>query len=187
VFRLIAAAALAGVLVLAAALILFLRYGPAVRRLWGVITREPSPSVYERGLVYIGYLEQGLSSLKSPALVSALILATLLRWLIAAAMTWLCVLSFGTPVSAGLAMLLMGVTAFASSLPSAPGFIGPVQAAFVFALTPFGISPEVAFAASAMFLLGHWVPATAVGAFFFLSRHYSFKGVRRECEALESA
>lgn len=186
-FRWSAIAAALGFLTLAAMLILFLRNPQGVRRLWRALGGQLSPSLFERGLVYIAYLEQGLQSLKSPALASAQIAGSLLRWLLAAAMAWLCVLSYGPPISMGLAMVVIGVAAFAVSLPSAPGYLGPIQAAFVLALTPFGVSHEVAIAASAMFLLGHWVPVTAVGALFFLSRHYSYARIRGECETIDSS
>ena len=80
------------------------------------------------------------------------------------------------------AMITIGITAFAVALPSAPGFVGPIQAAFVFALTPFGISQEAALAASLLFLLGHWIPVTTTGALLLASRHRSFKEVAAEAE-----
>jgi hypothetical protein len=79
-------------------------------------------------------------------------------------------------------MILIGITAFAVALPSAPGFVGPMQAAFVFALTPFGISQEVALAASVLFLLGHWIPVTATGAMLLAARHLSFAEVAARAE-----
>jgi uncharacterized protein (TIRG00374 family) len=185
-FRMSALVAAPGFVVLASFLLLFLRFPRRARQIWGTVSRSLSSRIAERGIIYIGHLEQGLQSLKSPALATALVAISLLRWMLAAAMAWLCVLSYGPAVSLGLAMVVVGVAALAVSLPSAPGFIGPIQAAFVLALTPFGVSQEVAFAASAMFLLGHWVPVTAVGGFFFLSRHYSYTRIRSECETLES-
>jgi hypothetical protein len=83
-------------------------------------------------------------------------------------------------------MLTIGITAFAVALPSAPGFVGPMQAAFVFALAPFGIEQEAALAASVLFLLGHWIPVTAVGALFLARRHLSFQEIAAEAEAESS-
>jgi uncharacterized protein (TIRG00374 family) len=186
-FRLSALIATLGFLALAAVLFLFLRYPHRARRLWSALSRPLAAGIAERGLLYIGHLEQGLQSLKSPAAASALIANSLIRWMLAASLAWLSALSYGPPISLGLSMVVIGVAAFAVSLPSAPGFIGPIQAAFVLALTPFGVSQEVAFAASVMFLLGHWVPVTAVGGFFFLSRHHSYARIRSECEDLQQA
>jgi hypothetical protein len=122
-----------------------------------------------------------------PPAALALLLYSLLRWFIAAAMAWLSVASYGVTLPAGLAMLVIGVTAVAVSMPSVPGFIGPVQAAFVFALTPFGVTQEVALAASILFLIGQWIPVTLTGALYFLSRHYSYRQIRREAASMEDA
>ena len=186
-FRWSAIVAALGFLTLAALLILFLRYPHQIRHMWRVTTQSFSAGFQDRGIIYIGQLEKGLQSLKSPALASVLIAYSLIRWMLAVALPWFCVLSYGPPIPAGLAMVVIGVAAFAVSLPSAPGFVGPIQAAFVLALTPFGVSQEVAVAASVMFLLGHWVPVTAVGGLFFLTRHYSYSRIRSECETLESS
>jgi uncharacterized protein (TIRG00374 family) len=186
-FRWSAAVAALGFLALATILFLFLRYPHLARRLWSALSRPLASGIFERGLIYLGHLEQGLQSLKSPAAATALIASSLLRWMLAASLAWLSALSYGPAISAGLSMVVIGVAAFAVSLPSVPGFIGPIQAAFVLALTPFGVSQEVAFAASVMFLLGHWVPVTAVGGFFFLSRHYSYARIRSECEDLHES
>lgn len=185
-FRWSALVAAVGFLTLAALLILFLRYPHQVRRIWSGVTQSFSSGILDRGLIYISQLEKGLQSLKSPALATTLILYSIVRWMLAGALAWLCVLSYGPPIASGLALVVIGVAAFAVSLPSAPGFVGPIQAAFVLALTPFGVSQEVAVAASIMFLLGHWVPVTAVGGLFFLNRHYSYARIRKECETLES-
>lgn len=186
-FRWSAIVAAMGFLTLAALLFFFLRYPRQIHRMWHAVTQSFSAGIHERGLIYIGQLEKGLQSLKTPALASALIVYSLMRWMLAVALAWLCVLSYGPPIPPGLAMVVIGIAAFAVSLPSAPGFIGPIQAAFVLALTPFGVSQEVAIAASVMFLLGHWVPVTAVGGLYFLTRHYSFTKIRSECETLESS
>lgn len=186
-FRWSALAAGLAFLTLAACLILFFRYPDTVRRIWHTIGRRLPTNALERGLAYIGHLEQGLVSLKSPRIATTMVAYSLVRWMLAATMAWLSILSYGPQVSAGLAMVVIGVAAFAVSLPSAPGFIGPIQAAFVLALTPFGVSQEVAFAASAMFLLGHWIPVTIVGGLFFLTKHYSYSGIRKECETLEDS
>jgi uncharacterized membrane protein YbhN (UPF0104 family) len=59
--------------------------------------------------------------------------------------------------------VVLVVTALAIALPNTPGFVGTLQAAFVLGLSPFGVSPDVAFAASVFYLVGGWVPTTLVG------------------------
>ena len=69
-----------------------------------------------------------------------------------------------------------------AAVPNAPGYIGAIQAAYVFALGPFGITEEIAFAASVMFLVVQWVPVTAAGAWFFIAGGLHVDEVRREME-----
>jgi len=88
-------------------------------------------------------------------------------------------------VAPGIAMILMAVLALAAAVPNAPGYVGAIQAAYVFALKPFGIAEEIAFAASVLFLVCQWVPVTAAGAYYFLKGGLHVDEVRREMEEAE--
>jgi hypothetical protein len=179
--------ALAGIAALMLSLILFARFPQVPFGIWTRASRHLPTRIAKRGDTYLAELAKGLESLAMPPAALALLLYSLLRWFIAAAMAWLSVASYGVTLPAGLAMLVIGVTAVAVSMPSVPGFIGPVQAAFVFALTPFGVTQEVALAASILFLIGQWIPVTLTGALYFLSRHYSYRQIRREAASMEDA
>lgn len=177
--------ALAGVGALMGALVLFARYPRVPLGLWARLSpRLPGP-IAERGGHYLAELARGVAALGRLQTTLLLLLQSLLRWLIAAILVWLSLAGYGVEITPGLAMLVVGITAVAVSLPSVPGFVGPIQAAFVFALTPFGIPQEIALAASILFLIGHWLPITLIGAGFFISRHYSLRQLRREAEAPE--
>ena len=178
------AIALAGILTLMTVLVLLGRFPNVSLGLWRRLSPSLPAVVAERGQTYLTELTRGLAALATPSTTAALLAQSLLRWYVAAALVWLSLAGYGVSVSPGVVMLVVGVTAAAVSLPSVPGFVGPVQAAFVFALTPFGISQEVALAASILFLVGHWVPITLTGALFFVSRHYSYRQIRREAAAL---
>lgn len=157
----------------------FLLFPARINRLWLGVSAALPPAIQARGTTYLEYFEQGLESLRDPTTAMLLMAQSVGRWLLAAVLAWLCVLGYGDAPSFALAMVVVGVTAFAVSLPSAPGFVGPIQAAFVFALTPFGVTQETALAASILFLLGHWIPVTAVGALMLASRHTSFAQLSR--------
>jgi uncharacterized protein (TIRG00374 family) len=178
------AIALAGILALMTVLVLLGRFPNISLDLWRHLSPSFPTLVAERGQTYLAELTRGLEALATPATAAALLLQSLLRWYVAAALVWLSLASYGVSVPPGVAMLVVGVTAAAVSLPSVPGFVGPVQAAFVFALTPFGIGQEVALAASILFLVGHWVPVTLTGALYFVARHYSYRQIRREAASL---
>jgi uncharacterized protein (TIRG00374 family) len=125
------------------------------------------------------------SSLKSPRLVIFMLTWSLLKWVLMAGMIWLSLVAYGTSVSVGIPLVLMAVLALAAAVPNAPGYVGAMQAAYVFTLRPFGISEEVAFAASVLFLVIQWLPVTLAGAWYFITGGLHVAEVRREIEAVE--
>lgn len=125
------------------------------------------------------------SSLRSPALVALMTVWSLLKWLLMGGMIWLTVYAYGTEISPTIALVLMAVLALAAAVPNAPGYIGAIQAAYVFALKPFGIAEETAFAASILFLAAQWLPVTVAGAIYFIAGGLHVAEVRREIEEVE--
>ncbi len=125
------------------------------------------------------------SSLKSPTLLLYMTAWSMLKWGMMAAIIWFTLLAYGAEVSPGIAMILMAVLALAAAVPNAPGYVGAIQAAYVFALRPFGISEEVAFAASVLFLVCQWLPVTAAGAVYFIAGGLHVDEVRREMEEVD--
>lgn len=184
-FRASAWLASAAVLGLAAILASFVLLPKTIDRLWNQTAARLPEAIRERGSIYLGEFERGLSPMREPAAATWLILYSVGRWLLAVGLAWLCIYAYAGAVPFSVAMITIGITAFAVALPSAPGFVGPIQAAFVFALTPFGIDREAALAASLLFLLGHWVPVTAVGAAFLTARHLSLRELARRAESPE--
>ena len=122
------------------------------------------------------------SSLKSPALVFYMAAWSMLKWGLMVTIIWLTLLAYGADISPGIAMILMAVLALAAAVPNAPGYVGAIQAAYVFALGPFGISEEIAFAASVLFLACSWIPVTAAGAWYFIAGGLHIDEVRHEME-----
>lgn len=132
-----------------------------------------------------GHVIQAFSSLKSPQLVAFMLLWSLLKWVVMAAIIWLSLVAYGASVEAGIPFVLMAVLALAAAVPNAPGYVGAMQAAYVFTLRPFGITEEVAFAASVLFLVLQWLPVTLLGAWYFMRGGLHVAEVRREIEAAE--
>jgi uncharacterized protein (TIRG00374 family) len=128
---------------------------------------------------------QAFSSMKSPQLVIFMLAWSLLKWAAMAGMIWLSLIAYGTSVTVGIPLVLMAVLALAAAIPNAPGYVGAMQAAYVFTLRPFGISEEVAFAASVLFLACQWLPVTLAGAWYFITGGFHVDEVRHEIEAAE--
>jgi uncharacterized protein (TIRG00374 family) len=186
-FRVSAWIAGAVVLGLGVALAAFVLLPRRIDTLWRWLSARLPAALRSRGSIYLGEFEKGLSAIREPGMAALLVGYSIGRWLLAVTLAWLAIYAYAGTVPLALAMVTIGITAFAVALPSAPGFVGPIQAAFVFALAPFGIEREVALAASVLFLLGQWVPVTAVGALFLARRHLSFREVAARAEAAADA
>ena len=105
-----------------------------------------------------------------------------MQWLLIAANVWLAVWAFGLAIPPAVALIVLAVLSLAITVPSTPGYVGVTQAAFVFALVPFGVSNEAAFAASVFYLVTYWIPVTVVGALFFASTGLRVGEVRSDVE-----
>jgi uncharacterized protein (TIRG00374 family) len=176
----LAAAAVAGITV---ALGAFSWRPERLERIWARVAARAPQAVRARGSAYLAQFAKALAPALRPGTLAAMLAQSAARWLLAALLAWLCVFAYGDPISPALSMLVIGVVALAVSLPSVPGFVGPIQAAFVFALAPFGIPQETALAASILFLLGHWVPVTLTGTLLIAARHLSFTRLERAVSA----
>jgi len=154
-------------------------------KLWHVLSQWLPARLRERGTRLIEGILHGLTALRSPPRLAALGCISLLKWFCSVGTVWLTLQAFHTGASFGEAIVVLVVTALAVALPNTPGFVGTMQAAFVIGLTPFGVSPDVAFAASVFYLAAGWVPVTlaGLGSAALLGLHFS--ELRREVEEAE--
>ena len=165
---------------LALAILAFLRFPAAFVALWQGMSRSLPVRLRELGLRTLRGAEAGVSGLRSPVTVGGMIAYSLVKWLASGAMIWLSLWGYGVAIDPPLTLVVVAVTAVAVTIPSVPGFFGVMQAAFVFALTPFGVTQEVALAASVFFLVAQWVPVTLAGVSFFIGGGLRLGQVRRE-------
>ncbi len=134
-------------------------------------------------------LVQGLSALKSPALMMRAAGWSLVLWLWNSTSFWLGFRAFGIDAGYADALFLNGVVALAVALPSAPGFFGPFEAAVRVALVNvLGIAENPSLAFAAGYHVATFVPVTAIGLWYFWRMGFSFgemarSGERREAEA----
>ena len=158
---------------------LFKVYDRATGRLGG--------GIKARGRQLLDNSVRALGALQSMGQVLQLIAYTLVKWALLGALIWLAVWAYGETVSLGVARVVLAVSTLAVTVPSAPGYVGAIQAAFVFALVPFGVLREVALAASVFFLVGHWVPVTLAGAGLLLWKGARLSEIRGELSKLREA
>lgn len=158
-----------GVATAMAVVIYAMRASPQrVFRCWRTLSGKLPASIQSRGEAFLSDVLRALSSVGSPARLALLIANSLLQWSLMGVCVWMSMAAVGVTVGPAITIIVLTATVVAVTLPNAPGYVGALQAAFVFALQPFGVSSESAFAASVFYLACNWIPVTSVGALFLL-------------------
>jgi uncharacterized protein (TIRG00374 family) len=161
---------------------------PFVAFVEAILTRLPFVPAGLRAKV-CGLMEggaAGLASLKSGWLVAGIGLNSIVQWALNGLMMHIALWSFGIHVSLLASCLLLGVTAFAVTIPAAPGYFGVIQLAFVMVINQrtVGVANEPAvLAASIYYHVTQYVLVTAVGLVFFNRIGLSMAQVEHEAEA----
>jgi uncharacterized membrane protein YbhN (UPF0104 family) len=156
--------AIAALVALALGMVLGMVWWPhVVLGLWDKLGRWLPARVHAIGNHALTNAIGALDTARSPSRLAVAFANSLLQWCLASALVWLSLRAVGVALGPEVAVLALLTTGIAAAAPNAPGFVGAVQAAFVFALVPFAVAPEEAVAASVVYLLGQWIPVTAVG------------------------
>jgi uncharacterized protein (TIRG00374 family) len=140
-----------------------------VIHLWHVLGAKLPAYIRSRGDAPLRDILQTLTSVRSPGRLLLLVINSLIQWSLMGVCVWLSMAAMGVSIGPAVTILVLTATAVAVTIPNAPGYVGALQAAFVFALQPFGVPSESAFAGSVFYLVGNWVPTTCVGGLFMLA------------------
>jgi uncharacterized protein (TIRG00374 family) len=110
----------------------------------------------------------GIRIIGKPSLLVRTLMLSLAQWLCIALGVWCCLRALGIPLDgvqsiATLVLLVVGLT-----LPTAPGYVGTTQVAFVLALGVFGVGEQVAFAGSVLYTTCVVLPPFIVGVIYLL-------------------
>jgi uncharacterized membrane protein YbhN (UPF0104 family) len=140
-----------------------------VFQIWQFLSAHLPASIRSRGEAFLHDILQALSTVRSPVRLALLLANSLIQWSLMAVCVWLAMAAMDVFIGPAVTILVLTATVVAVTLPNAPGYVGALQAAFVFALQPFGFSGETAFAASVFYLAGNWIPITLVGGVFVLA------------------
>lgn len=114
-----------------------------------------------------GRFMAGLHSLSSPTDVTMIFVTSIVIWLMETVKYWFVMHAFDFQVSFLVLMLMNGLVNLATTLPSAPGYIGTFDTPGIEVLKQFGV--EASMAASYTFTLhaALWLPVTLVGGYYF--------------------
>jgi uncharacterized protein (TIRG00374 family) len=108
----------------------------------------------------------GLGSLRSPRDALMILLTTIVIWLLETGKYWFVMHAFSFHVSFYALMLMNGVVNLATTIPSAPGYIGTFDAPGIAVLSAYGVDPVIAASYTLVLHVALWLPITALGAYY---------------------
>jgi uncharacterized protein (TIRG00374 family) len=112
---------------------------------------------------------EGLTSLTRLQDVLMIFFTSIIIWLLETIKYWFVMHAFNFSVSFFALMLMNGVVNLATTLPSAPGYIGTFDGPGIEVLKVFGVSPTVAAAYTLVLHAALWLPITVLG-FWYMAR-----------------
>ncbi|MEW6086107.1 MAG: lysylphosphatidylglycerol synthase transmembrane domain-containing protein [Chloroflexota bacterium] len=108
----------------------------------------------------------GLASLRSPWNVLMVFFTSVIIWLLETGKYWFVMHAFDFTISFFALMLMNGIVNLATTIPSAPGYIGTFDAPGIAVLTAYGIEHSVAAGYTLTLHVALWLPVTLLGAYF---------------------
>jgi glycosyltransferase 2 family protein len=121
---------------------------------------------------------EGLACLRSPRDAFMVFFTSLLIWLLETAKYWFIMHGFPFVVSFFTLMLMNGIVNIATTIPSAPGYVGTFDAPGVAVLTAYGVDKAIATAYTLVLHAALWFPITILGAYYFLREGFSVEKAR---------
>ena len=108
----------------------------------------------------------GLASLRSPFSILMVFLTSVVIWLLETGKYWFVMHAFNFSVSFFALMLMNGIVNLATTIPSAPGYIGTFDAPGIAVLLAYGVDQATAVGYTLVLHVALWLPITLVGAYF---------------------
>ena len=155
-----------GVVGLLAVLYALVFFPTQLIRLFELATRRVAPSIERRGAVALAAFAEGLGVLRHPGRFAAVFLWSLAHWIVQAGSIWIGFRAMDIRVPASAALLLNGISSFASAIPSAPGFFGSFEATSVLSLHVYGVSDTLAKSWAIGYHVLTFIPITVIGAWY---------------------
>ena len=125
-------------------------------------------------------IRHGLSVLRSPSRLGAVIAWSLVLWLVNALSFYTAFRAFDVPVGFAAALLLQGVLVLGIAVPSTPGYVGVFEGAIKAVLLLFAVAPDRAVAYAVTYHVTTFVPIVLLGAGSLLTTSLSLRDLRRE-------
>lgn len=108
----------------------------------------------------------GLESLRSPSDALMVFVTSVVIWLLETGKYWFLMHAFPFEVSFFALMLMNGIVNLATTIPSAPGYVGTFDLPGIAVLGAYGVDQATATAYTLVLHAALWFPITALGAYY---------------------
>jgi glycosyltransferase 2 family protein len=126
----------------------------------------------------------GLESLRSPLDVLMVFITSVLIWLLETVKYWFVMHAFSFSVSFFALMLMNGVVNLATTIPSAPGYLGTFDLPGIAILQAYNIPREIAASYTFVLHFALWFPVTALGLYYMVREGVNWKGTYKDKNGL---
>jgi uncharacterized protein (TIRG00374 family) len=117
----------------------------------------------------------GLEALSSPREALMIFVTSAIIWLFETGKYWFVMHAFDFEVSFFALMLMNGIVNLATTIPSAPGYVGTFDAPGIAVLEAFGIPKATAAGYTLVLHVALWFPITALGLYYFIPEFKYFR------------
>ena len=134
-------------------------------------------------LAFTARFLEGLESLRSFRNVVMIFATSLVIWLLETLKYWFVMHAFDFSVSFFALMLMNGVVNLATTLPSAPGYVGTFDEPGIEILKLYGVEANVAGAYTLVLHAALWFPITVLGAYYMVREGLGWSDFRKAVSA----
>ena len=127
----------------------------------------------------------GLESLRSPQNIFMVFLTSVVIWLLETVKYWFVMHAFSFEVSFFALMLMNGIVNLATTIPSAPGYVGTFDAPGIAVLSAYGVSPNIAASYTLVLHVALWLPITVLGLYYFGRESLSWSNIEQQIEEVQ--
>ena len=124
------------------------------------------------------HITSGFGAMREGRLLFRILVKSIVLWMLMSACVYCALQAFAIDVPYHAAIIVLAIIVAGLTLPTSPGFVGTIQYCFVLGLTPFGIEPSRALAASIFYHALLWLSVTGTGLYFLHRQRLTFADIR---------
>jgi len=147
--------------------------------LWGIEHFTPK-RLHTKIIGIMNKFLDGLASLRSPFNVLMVFFTSVIIWLLETGKYWFVMHAFPFEVSFFALMLMNGIVNLATTIPSAPGYIGTFDAPGIAVLVSYGVDQATAAGYTLVLHVALWLPITLLGAYYLAREGIKWNNALRE-------